>query len=564
MSGKIRIIDLFAGPGGLGEGFAGCTEDSPFEIAMSVEAEPYAHTTLTHRAFYRLLPPAGRARFVQYIQSKSSEKPDTNLLQLKSDYPDEWLQAQTETMGAPTRLGNSRIWQKLKDGENITEEDKLDTDDQKRISKRVSEIKKKCREDESPLVVIGGPPCQSYSGVGRIRVNSIEGYKPDEDQRFFLYLEYTRVLSEAQPEIFVMENVPGILSARLANGKLIFPQILEALEEPYRTVGKQRGSRYFLYSFSTEPESVSSSGNPEYGEMKDYVVNAEDHGVPQSRKRVIILGIRQDLGPISRIVEKNKSPAPTIGDVIGTLPEIRSTCSKRNNHSDSADRWNHEWIQASQVLIKKLADTKVKSVIREAVKHQRSQDLSPGDPYFVPSNQSGFSVEFDRRVRSNEELKELKDWIGSAMGGFANHTAKGHMAHDRMIYMYVAAFARAFSDRASPSPKSGDFPDFLAPDHKNWKSGYHVNRFRCFEESHVGKTITSHLKKDGHAYIHYDVTQNRSLSPREAARVQTFPDDYFFEGPVGAQYQQVGNAVPPFLASKLAKFVYKILEDKKK
>ena len=98
---------------------------------------------------------------------------------------------------------------------------------------------------------------------------------------------------------------------------------------------------------------------------------------------------------------------------------------------------------------------------------------------------------------------------------------------------------------------------------KNGKKGHHKDRFRCLETSKTPLTITSHLKKDGHAFIHYDIRQSRAISPREAARIQTFPDDYFFEGKQGSQYQQVGNAVPPYLARKIALHILEILKEKK-
>ncbi len=137
-----------------------------------------------------------------------------------------------------------------------------------------------------------------------------------------------------------------------------------------------------------------------------------------------------------------------------------------------------------------------------------------------------------------------------------------HMREDLKRYMFSAAWTKAHYELKSPCPKSKDYPKSLSPNHKNWESGNHADRFRTIGEHIVPLTITSHLRKDGHAQIHFDPTQNRSMTVREAARIQTFPDDYYFEGPQGWQFQQVGNAVPSFLAKQIALHILKIMDDK--
>ena len=155
----------------------------------------------------------------------------------------------------------------------------------------------------------------------------------------------------------------------------------------------------------------------------------------------------------------------------------------------------------------------------------------------------------------------LAGWYRDPSGwnGICNHESRGHIPSDLMRYLFCACFSEATSDRARRTPKAEEFPAILAPAHANWHSGDFADRFRVQVPDRPATTITSHISKDGHYFIHYDPTQCRSLTVREAARAQTFPDNYFFVGNRTQQYVQVGNAVPPYLAYQIGKVVAGIL-----
>ncbi|MBS8239224.1 DNA cytosine methyltransferase [Marinobacter lipolyticus] len=526
MTDTIKIIDLFAGPGGLGEGFSAFKIPEgqyPFKIAASVEKESSAHKTLTLRAFYRQflgrkVPP----EYYEYLRSNSKISAE----QFFSDkYPKEWAAAKRETLGGPKALGSE-------DHDEI-----------------FSAIEQQIAGHTGKKIVIGGPPCQAYSLVGRARNKGIKGYIAEEDHRHFLYKEYLKVLDLVQPDVFVMENVKGILTAKV-NGESIFQKIRDDLVCPAKALDSSRDQvEYELLPLAHPLEFQNLYGSYQ---NKDFVIRAEEFGIPQARHRVILLGVRKDLLPRELAGEllsdwKHDNPVTT-GQVINNLPRLRSGLSRTTPNDFQA--WKNNFERGFLKVYSELAfSTKAQDNAKNAYE-SATEELNQGGRW-VPA----------KRIPKTHLPDELKQWYeDKCLPGFVNHEARNHMAEDLHRYLYASCYAAA---KDGTSPRSRDYPKNLAPKHKNWTTGNFTDRFKVQAENRVASTVTSHISKDGHYFIHYDPSQCRSLTVREAARIQTFPDNYFFEGNRTEQYVQVGNAVPPLLANHIAKVVFSLLNQKK-
>ncbi|WP_333988748.1 DNA cytosine methyltransferase [Pseudomonas sp. S3(2024)] len=510
----IQIVDLFAGPGGLGEGFSSFYEGQRFNIIVSAEADPVARDTLRLRAFYRLLRNKKSPALKDYYDFCNGYSPQP----WTSASEDEWEKAGEEarciTLG--TKAGDDEL-------DNILDF-KLD--------------------ESRPWVLIGGPPCQAYSLAGRSRNKSKANYTPEGDHRHFLYKEYLRIIQERQPTVFVMENVKGILSSKI-DGESIFQKILQDLSDPDRALGVSRsGKKYRICSFVSD--SAAGAGVGHEIDPREYIIRAEKYGIPQARHRVILLGIAVDSNeevPAYTKLENFSEPL-SVRDVIKDLPKIRSRLTKQ---TDSDDIWRSVVLKELDQLITSV-DAKRSGSLSLELDVARS-DLTNGD----------LSVGALRFPDYNPDAgSSLGGWFhDNALERWLNHDARGHMTSDLRRYIYAASFAKA----NGYSPKGHlefNLPG-LAPAHKNWESGKFSDRFRVQCAQLPSTTITSHISKDGHYFIHYDPAQCRSLSVREAARLQTFPDNYFFQGNRSQQYHQVGNAVPPLLAYKIASVVSEVL-----
>jgi DNA (cytosine-5)-methyltransferase 1 len=512
MKEPIPVVDLFAGPGGLGEGFSSLSEGRgtrvryPFRIALSVEKEAFARTTLRLRAFYRLLLITGERldRYYDYVAGRSRKPYETETEQLWHEAGEEALQLEIGTADAKST-----------------------------VETKVAQIQDRNKD----WVLIGGPPCQAYSLVGRSRNKGKKDYKPEEDHRHFLYRHYLELIRTFRPSVFVMENVKGILSSQVA-GRGIFGRILEDL----RVDDSSGENPYRIYSL-VKAGSVYTGPDGQGVDPHDFIVRSELYGIPQARHRVILLGIREDIAP-DQFLPLEQTAAVSLHDALVDLPKLRSGLSA----NDSVENWQRAVRDQAQrviVSLRELGSADERKRIRKVL-----ADVARGTlPY---TSRGGLRT----RPTSREPTEFGHKMTDGELGCVLNHEARGHMDEDLGRYLFAAAYGKV----TGVSPSQEHFPASLAPRHRNWFSGSFADRFRVQLAGVPSTTVTSHIAKDGHYYIHPDPKQCRSLTVREAARLQTFPDNYFFEGNRTEQYIQVGNAVPPVLAQQIADRVLALLK----
>ncbi len=412
MSRQFNYLDLFAGAGGLSEGF------------IRAEFNPIAHVEMDTAACYTL-----RTRMA-YHHLKANNNLEQYANYLKG------IIKRTEFYGrVPDDIVKSVI------NEEIGKETLQD------IFSQIDRIRGSQKVD----LIIGGPPCQAYSHIGRARCpNRMKG-----DPRNDLYTFYAEFLKEYKPKYFVFENVPGLLSATDEEGD----SYLNLMQDLFRE-----------YGYETEFETL----------------NAKNHGVPQNRRRIILVGKEGTSTGFYPKPSKCKLDV-LVEEILSDLPSIKA--GEGNAGPCSMDSDYHQWLQ----------DTGIRNETVPVTLHQ---------------------------ARTNNE-------------------------QDREIYKIAVELWNEKEGRL----QYNELPEQLQT-HKNKNS--FLNRFKVVAGGlPYCHTIVAHIAMDGHYYIHPDIDQNRSLTPREAARLQTFPDDYYFESCSGKPartpaYRQIGNAVPVLLAQKIA------------
>lgn len=437
-------IDLFAGCGGLSEGF----KQAAFEVVAQVEMDKWACETLKTRHLYHELKKKGEGRYYNSY--------------LREEIDKETILKRFNDIGEPISY---RVIQATLGNEN------------EKIFKKIEDTLKYHKAPRLH-VLLGGPPCQPYSLAGRSR----DPFRKENDKRHFLYKHYLEILEAIEPDFFVYENVPGLFTAKL-NGKSIFEKLLNdflSLKPSYEIIPP-------LDQFFKEP------GN--------YILNSSDFGIPQRRKRLFLIGYRKFLekenpeiknifAKLQKLALNNKNKGRlTVFDAIGDLPALKP--------GEGSDGWLGNY-------------------------------------------------------PSNNKLKHYQKKMRRDSPGIVNHKARMHMKEDLERYKFFIEYYEKENSAATLEELIREKPELL-PDHKHLDK--FLDRFRVQWWTSPSSTITAHICKDGHSYIHPDINQCRSFTVREAARCQSFPDNFKFEGPRTEQFRQVGNSVPPLLARIIGKFI---------
>jgi DNA (cytosine-5)-methyltransferase 1 len=413
MNENLRYIDLFAGAGGLSEGFIREGFVPVTHLEMGKDA---CDTLRTRLAYHHLRQTNNLNPYYSYLKKEISRN------ELWDMIPREIIQSVLHEEITSQTISN--IFQQI--------DERLD-------SKNVK-------------LIIGGPPCQAYSLIGRSRdPNRMNG-----DKRNYLFRFYGEFLNRYKPEYFVFENVLGLLSA---------------------------GTQMYLNEMIQLFESIGYTSVLQ-------VLNAEEYGVLQRRRRVIIIGRRG----------KKKFPFPKIETI-------------ENN-------WQIK-----------------KDLFFDLPK------LKPGDELNI--------AEYTKPMNEYERLTGIRNGIDF----ITQHITRHHNERDLEIYSIAIDKWLNGKNRL----RYDELPKRLQTHNNTYAF---LDRFKVIDPEGHSHTVVAHISKDGHYYIYPDLNQVRSISVREAARIQSFPDSYFFEGGRTAAFKQIGNAVPPLMASALAKTIYKLLNGK--
>jgi len=418
---KIRFIDLFAGAGGLSEGFI----RQGFEPVAHVEMDGAACNTLRTRTAYHYLKEINKLdKYIDYLKGKIKRSDLYNFL--------------------PDNLRKTVIHYAI------------GAENNEMIFNLIDEINQGQKVD----LIIGGPPCQAYSLIGRAANKN----KMKEDERNFLYVQYGEFLKKYQPDYFVFENVIGLYSAKDKAGV----RYLDKLIELYRELG-----------YETELSTL----------------NAADFGVLQQRRRVILIGKRGiERGFYPKF--KKKQNQVTVTEIFKGLPKLHAGDGKM------------------------------------------------GATPYISNEVSGYLLE--KKITNGLDFTTL-------------HIARPQNERDKEIYREAIKKWFEKGERLNYNDLGGHLKT-----HSNRHS--FVDRFKVVAPNlPASQTVVAHIAKDGHYYIHPDIEQNRSLSVREAARLQSFPDDFYFEGETEkpsrtAAFKQIGNAVPVLLGEMIAKKITKLID----
>jgi DNA (cytosine-5)-methyltransferase 1 len=355
-------------------------------------------------------------------------------------------------------------------------------------------------------IIVGGVPCQSFSLIGP---RSGFGKKIDKfkrDKRDNLYMHFRDIVKIIRPKIVVIENVKGILSKKDSKNNKIIDKII------------------------TDFESLGYNFNNAKGD-KWHVLNAADFGVPQKRERIILISIKKswkdikvpDIEPThfdpsadnaEESISKGLKPYVSVYEAIGDLPRVNP----------------------------KITFTDIDKNYKEKIKVKNKKIISGNDK--TKHNIARFRQHLKRIGSSGVEFFDFVRPNGYKY--INHHTARSQQLSDIKLFrlMKQGETAKDFLKRMPKEAKK-----LIKYDMRSFK-----DKYRKQKADEPSTTVFAHLEKDGNRFIH--PSQARTYTPREAARIQSFPDDFIFEGPMSKKFGQIGNAVPPLLSYKIAKTIY--------
>lgn len=361
-------------------------------------------------------------------------------------------------------------------------------------------IIERCRDRVD--IIIGGPPCQSFSLIGP-RSGNGNGNHHKYKIMDKLYVEYLKLVRELNPSFIVFENVKGILSKKDSGGNYY----IDIVTSDFKKLG---------YSFESENEKIKT----------DFIVlNAADYGVPQTRERVFLIGNNLGIKNPYPAATHGESSYVTLFEAIGDLPRLKARIT--------------------------LTDIKKK-------------DIPKIDRYNKRIYSGEDSVEyhddlFGSHYKSvGEKGKTFLDFVkpnGQAM--LTHHVARSQKMYDVLLFKGMRQGMTAEGVFESKEKNIRRLRRLIKYDMSSF-----MDKYKKQSWNRPCSTVFAHLEKDGNRFIHPDSRQARTITPREAARIQSFPDWYGFEGPFSKKFRQIGNAVPPLLAMKIGESFYSAIKER--
>lgn len=394
------------------------------------------------------------------------------------------------------------------------------------------------RPAEAFDIIIGGPPCQAYARVGRSKLRELDEH-PDafrDDPRATLHTWYIRYVKSCQPVAILMENVPDVMNFA---GRNISEEICEVLKELGYVCG------YTL-------------------------LNAAFYGVPQTRERMFLIAYRREVAATVSFPEPSHWIDLPPG-YRGSRQVALKLLSRRGTFAEA-----HHYLEppeaapalppavTAEEAIGDLPTINARELMREGALRRGARRFDRLIPY-------------DERRPVSDYARSMKTWAGFEAGdGVRDHVIR-YLPRDYPIFarlregdQYPEAqkmARRIFDEELSIRAKNGVCIRPGSAEYVKLKSSivppYSANKFpnkwRKISRDKPARTVMAHLSKDGYSHIHYDDDQARTISVREAARLQSFPDGFVLAGAMNQAFAQIGNAVPPLMAKAIAEEIMKTI-----